>query len=186
MDGSTTEAPTTPDSETPEPTVTEMTETAESDSPEESESLGESGKRALKTEREARKAAEKELETLRDEVSRLRRSNAAQKGTDIEAIKDEIRAEYAATLTEAAIRAEAKGRLTDPADALLYIKASDLDHSDEAAITAAVDKLLEAKPYLAASTTARWGDVGTGAGKAEAPEPRSAQERLMRAYDTKR
>ncbi|MFF7408706.1 hypothetical protein [Streptomyces lydicus] len=147
--------------------------------------LGDAGKKALTAERDARKAAEKELGTLKDEVARLRRSNAAVKGTDVEAIKAEIRAEFATQIAETAIKAEAKGRLHDPADALLYIKPADM--SGEDAIKAAVDQLLKDRPYLAATESGPtpWGDVGGGQRKASESEPATPEERMRRAYGNK-
>lgn len=154
--------------------------------------LGDAGKKALKAERDARKAAEtaakesaEKLAELEAEAARLRRSNAATKGTDLEAIKAEIRSEFAMQLTESAIRAEAKGRLADPADAFLYLKPSELKGED--AIKAAIDKLLTDKPYLAANSGAQpWGDVGGGQRNAPEPEPSSPEERLRRAYGRKK
>lgn len=154
--------------------------------------LGDAGKKALKAERDARKAAEKtaqehadKLAELEAEAARLRRSNAAQKGTDLEAIKAEIRAEFATQLTESAIRAEAKGRLADPSDAFLYLKPAEL--KGEEAIKEAIDKLLTDKPYLAAKSGAQpWGDVGGGQRNAPEPEPASPEERMRRAYGRKK
>jgi hypothetical protein len=144
--------------------------------------LGDAGKKALTTERTARKDAEKERDTLKAEVARLQRSNAAVKGTDLEAIKTEIRAEFAAQIAETAIKAEAKGRLHDPSDALLFIKPADMN--GEEAIKAAVDQLLKDRPYLAAQETGAkpWGDVGGGKTPSAEPEPASPEERMRRAY----
>lgn len=148
------------------------------------DALGDAGKKALKTERDARKAAEKERDELQAEIKRLQRSNAAVKGHDLDAIKTEIRAEFQAQLAETAIKAEAKGRLHDPADALLFIKPTDIDASDDAAIAKAVDDLLKARPYLAAADggVKPWGDVGGGKTPSAEPEPASPEERLRRAY----
>lgn len=179
---------TTETAETTEAPAAEEKTTVEKTSTEEApaEELGDAGKKALKAERDARKTAEKELGELKEEVARLRRSNAAVKGTDVEAIKSEIRAEFASQLAETAIKAEAKGRLHDPADALLYISSSDVANGEDA-IKAAVDKLLTDKPYLAADAgKAHWGDVGQGQRSAEKPEPKSAIERMSRAYGTSR
>ncbi|MFE3409455.1 hypothetical protein ACFXMT_14295 [Streptomyces mirabilis] len=147
--------------------------------------LGEAGKKALKTERDARKAAEKERETLKAENDRLRRSNAAVKGVDVDAIKTEIRAEFQTQLAETAIKAEAKGRLTDPTDALLYVKAADIDTSDDKAVEKAITDLLAARPYLAAADGGAkpWGDVGGGKTPSAEPEPSTPEERMRRAYD---
>lgn len=180
----TSETPVTETDEkvTPETTSGSVEPTEEKASEDE---LGDAGKKALKAERDARKAAESELKELKAEVSRLRRSNAAVKGTDVEAIKSEIRAEYAAQLAETAIKAEAKGRMNDPADALLYIRAADIDTSDDDAVKAAVDKLLADKPYLAVQSGPKpWGDVGGGQRETPEPEPKSALDRMVRAYGT--
>lgn len=146
--------------------------------------LGEAGKKAIKAERDARKAAEKERDALKAEADRLRRSNAAVKGVDVDAIKSEIRTEFQTQLAETAIKAEAKGRLQDPADALLFIKAADVDTSDEAALKKAVDDLLAARPYLAVAGDGAkpWGDVGGGKTTPAEPEPSTPEERMRRAY----
>lgn len=157
------------------------------------EALGDAGKAALASERDARKAAEKsakesaaKLAEHEAEIARLRRSNAAVKDVDIDGIKAELTAEWAGKLAESAIRAEAKGRLADPADALLYIKAADYATGDDAAITAAVDELLKSKPYLAAAAGApMWGSVSGGSREASEPEPASPEDRMRRAYGNK-
>ena len=185
MDAQTTEPPAA--EATPEATAPEVTDQHTAETSVEPE-MGDAGKKALKAERDARKIAEKELAALRSEVTKLREPSveaSPEPAVDVEAIKSEIRAEYAAQLAEAAIKAEAKGRLTDPADALLYIKAADVDTSDEAAVTAAVDALLESKPYLGADQGPKpWGDVGGGQRTAPEPEPKNALERMARAYGT--
>jgi predicted Zn-dependent protease len=169
--------------ETPGTPVTPETPTVP-ETPEEVD-LGDAGKKALKAERDARKEADKKAAELEAENSRLRRSNAAVKGADVEAIKAEIRAEFAAQIAETAIKAEAKGRLHDPADALLYIKPGEA--GDEEAIRAAIDQLLKDRPYLAAESGGPkpWGDVGGGQRKAPEAEPKSAYERMLRAYGSK-
>lgn len=154
--------------------------------------LGDAGKKALTAERDARKAAETTAKTHeatiaeRDaEIKRLQRSNAAQRGTDLDAIKEEMRGEFATQLAETSLRAEAKGRLANPADVLVFLKAADLSGRDEAAITKAVDELLKERPYLAAETDGKpkWGDVGGGnRGGTKDAEPTSALQRMSRAY----
>lgn len=150
------------------------------------EQLGDAGKKALSEERTARKAAEKELADLKAEVSRLRRSNAATKGTDLEAIKAEMREEFAAQLVGAEIKAEAKGRLNDVGDVARYPEYFEgIKAGDEKAIKAAVDKLLSEKPYLASADPKKgWGDVGGAARKAAEPEPADPIARMRRAYST--
>lgn len=151
------------------------------------DALGDAGKKALQEERNARKAAERELTELKAEVSRLRRSNAAVKDVDLEAIKSEIRQEFDRKLLSAEIKATAAGKLADPADAMRYgdyfegLAADDAD-----GIKSALEKLLKDKPYLAAKPGAQWGDVGGGPREVPAdPEPRNAVERMARAYARK-
>ncbi|MGX4737115.1 hypothetical protein [Kitasatospora griseola] len=144
---------------------------------------------ALATEKSAREAAEKRAETAEAEANRLRRSNAANRGTDLDALKAEIRAEFTAELVRAKVEAAAAGRLRDPADALALVDLSALAGADgsvnAAAVTAAISKLVESKPYLAAEATTageapKWGDVGAGPRAHAESEPTSPYERLRR------
>lgn len=149
--------------------------------------LGDAGKKALSEERAARKAADKKVAEHEAEITRLRRANAATKGVDLDAIKAEIQGEFATQLLTAEIKAEAKGRLADPADALNYPDyTKDVKAGDDAAIKAAIDQLLKDKPYLAAADSAKpWGDVGGGQRKDTAPEPSTPMDRMRNAYDRK-
>ena len=169
--------------ETPAEATPEVEKTEENVSTPETDELGEAGKKALKSERDARKDAESKVKEMEAELSRLRRSNAANKGTDVEAIKSEIRAEFTKQLVDTAVKAEAKGRLQNAADALLFIDTNALDASSEDAIKAAVDKLIEERPYLAAKDESpKWGDVGSGQRSTSESEPSSPEERMRRAY----
>lgn len=140
----------------------------------------------LTAEKSARESAEKRAADAEAEVSRLRRSNAAQKGTDVDAIRAEVREEFAAQLVRAEVRAAAAGKLRDPSDALALVDLSALAGSngavDAAAVTAALDKLIEDKPYLAADSAEapKWGDVGAGPRGTAEPEPASPYDRLRR------
>ncbi|MFI7357170.1 hypothetical protein ACIBTP_24945 [Streptomyces avidinii] len=135
----------------------------------------------LSAERAAREAAERE-------AARLRRSNAAQRGTDLDALRSEIRKEFTEQLVRAELRAAAAGKLRDPADALALLDVAALAGSggelDAAAINKAVAELVKAKPYLAApdlnGPAPMWGDVGAGQRESVEPEPASPYERLRR------
>ncbi|MFF7689722.1 hypothetical protein ACFZB6_26695 [Streptomyces syringium] len=139
-------------------------------------------------ERAARVAAEKEAAELKAETARLRRANAAQKGTDLDALRSEIRQEFTAQLVRAELRAAAAGKLRDPADALALLDVAALAGEggdiDTAAVAAAVEQLVKDKPYLAAETTgpAAWGDVGAGPRETAEPEPATPLDRLRRGY----
>jgi hypothetical protein len=96
----------------------------------------------------------------------------------LQAKLDGREAEYAAEVekrksqTEATLRAElkaaAKGKLADPADASLFINLHDFEVSDSGdvdsdALTAAIDDLITRKPHLAASKSRRFeGDADAG------------------------
>ncbi|MEU9047499.1 MULTISPECIES: hypothetical protein [unclassified Kitasatospora] len=140
---------------------------------------------ALAAAESAREAAEKRAADAEAEANRLRRSNAASKGTDLDALKAEIRSEFAAELARAEVRAAAAGKFRDPADALALVDLAALAGSDGTvkpeAVTAALDKLIQEKPYLSASAEpGRWGDVGAGPRETADAEPASPYERLRR------
>jgi hypothetical protein len=145
--------------------------------------LGDAGKKALSEERAARKAAEKELAEIKAESNRLRRTNAATKGTDLEAIRDEIRAEFNAERLKDKVALAAAGRLADSSDAARFLDLESLSADKPEAIKAALDKLLTDRPYLAAKDGEKgWGDVGGAQRKAVEPEPKSPLDRLRRSY----
>lgn len=154
------------------------------------DALGDAGKKALDSERTARKEAERKLAESEAEVSRLRRSNAANKGTDVEAIKAEIRAEFAEGLVQAQLEAAATGRLAKPEDAVLFVgrdKIAELSKGgkpDKAAISAAIDDVLKERPYLSGETGPQWGDVGGGHHQAAAADVEPGLGRLRYAYAT--
>lgn len=154
------------------------------------DALGEAGKKALETERAARKEAERKLGDLEAEVSRLRRSNAANKGTDVEAIKAEIRAEFAEGLVEAQLEAAATGRLAKPEDAVLFVGRDKIaalakgGKPDKAAINDAIEQVLKDRPYLAGQASPQWGDVGGGHHQAASEDVEPGLGRLRYAYAT--
>ena len=139
--------------------------------PEGADQLGDAGKKALdamkakvRAEREKRKAAEAERDTLR---------NGANKEGEPSA--DEIRreAEQAAAakanarIVRSEIRAAATGKLADPKDALVFIDASQFEvdengEVDSEEIAEAVDELIKNKPHLAAATAKRFQGTGDG------------------------
>ncbi|WAL73105.1 hypothetical protein OU787_17290 [Kitasatospora sp. YST-16] len=177
--------PTTTPTPTPEPKPEEKPaptpETKPEEKPDETAD-------ALQAEKDARAAAEKEAADLKAENARLRRSNAATKGTDLDEIRSEVRAEFVGQLVRAEVRAAASGRLADPADALALLDLEKLTpekgEPDPAAIKAALDELLTAKPYLAPAGEGSkvWGDVGAGQRKSARPEPATPLERLRNAF----
>jgi hypothetical protein len=144
--------------------------------PDESKELGDAGKKALAEERAARKAAE-------SEANRLRRANAANKGSDLEAIREEIRAEFNAERLKDKVALAAAGRLADPSDAARFLELDSLSADKPDEIKAALEKLLTDRPYLAAKDGEKgWGDVGGAQRKPAKAEPASPLDRIRRSY----
>lgn len=139
--------------------------------PEGADELGDKGKRALeamkaklRAEKEKRRAAEAERDTLKSGSKK-----------DGEPDADQIRreAETAATqkanarIVRSEIRAAAAGKLADPKDALTFLDLTQFEvdengevDSDE--VAEAIDELLKNKPYLAAATAKRFQGTGDG------------------------
>ena len=164
--------------------------------------LGPAGEKALAAEKERRRAATAEVRQW-TEVARelgitspedLRTRLAATAGTASVDV-DEIRRAAAAEATSAAtrrivgaeIRAAAARVLADPADALRFLDVSaigvDADGTpDTKAITDALDALVTAKPYLAATAQRRFAgsaDGGPRNGPADTPQLTRADLRRM-------
>lgn len=128
------------------------------DPPPEPNDLGDKGKKALAEERAARRAAEKAAKEAREEAEKLRREQMDETQRAIAEARDEARRDALATTNRRLISAEvraaaAKKGLADPADAvnLLDLDSFDVDDDgevDASAIEAALDELVERKPYL--------------------------------------
>lgn len=142
--------------------------------------LGDAGKRALDAMKAKWKAAEAEAKAIRDELAAAK---AAAEGREAEhtaaleaqRVKDEALAAANTKIAKANLRAAAAGKLADPADALTFIDVSSFEVDDdgntnEAALTAAINDLIESKPYLAAQGKRFQGDADGGARKESRPE----------------
>lgn len=149
------------------------------DAPEGADQLGDAGKKALdsmkakwKTERDARKALEAELEKFKSK-------NADKKTDDDTPDADTIRAQARAEAKAEALRERALDKLeakaaklfADPEDARALLAGNvedfvDGDKVDVEAITEALSELLERKPHLAAAPPRRFeGSADGGARK---------------------
>jgi len=132
--------------------------------------LGDAGKAALDSERKARRDAERELVKAQRQ---LEEANRAKLGDTERAVaeaadkaRNETRAEYDRRLVAAEARARAAGKLANPE---LAARLLDLDKFmpdagediDGDAISAAIDELVKAEPYLSATPPAPTGDQGT-------------------------
>jgi hypothetical protein len=137
------------------------------------EALGDAGKRALdamKAERKAAsdraKAAEAERDALKAQIAGKEAEYAAEQ--EKQRVKDEALAAANRRIASAELRAAAKGKLADPADAALFIDVDSFDVNDDGevdtdALSTAIDELLSRKPHLAATGRRFNGDGDGGA-----------------------
>lgn len=157
------------DAEEVETTETDDTTTDVEETEEQAEDPTEGLRKALAAERKLRKEKERELRTV------VQERETANLGPDEKALA-EARREAAAEATSAAnkrilrteLRAIAKGRLADPADALLYLDpdefVGDDGEPDTEAIEEAISDLLTKRPYLGVDTGEKFrGGVDQGA-----------------------
>lgn len=131
--------------------------------------LGDAGERALASERKARKAAEKAQRAAEARVAELERQGQTDQERAVTDAREQARrealGEVNARLVAAEVRARAAGKLANPelAARLLDLDQfvpSDGEDIDGDAIGAAIDELVTAEPYLAASPAT--GDDDTG------------------------
>lgn len=143
------------------------------DDPDDDEPLGDAGKKALERERRARREAEKRAkraEELEQELEQFREQQMSEQEKAIEQAKreaaektrEEILGEVTREKLETRLVRAATGKLANPELVTRLIDTDDLDPDDAEAISAAVDRLLEQEPYLAASATQPVGDGGGG------------------------
>lgn len=167
------------------PPVDPPADPSEPAEPEPDDGLGDAGKKALAEERAARKAAEKEAKrakTLEAELEKFREDAMSEQERAIATARkeaaDEARTEALSTVNRklftAEVRAAAAGKVADQellADPDVAMRLLGLDEVpvtntgdvDSEAISAALDGLVERKPYLAVSATRTTGDVDQGA-----------------------
>lgn len=122
--------------------------------------LGDAGKRALNIERDAREAAEKEAKAAKAELEKLRAASMSEQEKAVAAARTEGKTEALKTanarLLAAEVKAAAAGKLADPSDAVSMLDLSKFEIDDDGnvdlkAVSAAIAKLIEKKPYLAAN-----------------------------------
>lgn len=148
-----------PDAATTEPN--DSTETGKETS-EGADGLGDAGKKALDAIRADLKAEKARARQFETELQKLRDADALKDKSETEReialAKQEATREANAKANErilkSDIRAEAKGKLADPNDALVYLKLSEFTADDEGNydpedIASAISDLLAKKPYLA-------------------------------------
>lgn len=96
------------------------------------------------------------VESDLQELAEIKRQSMTEQERALEAAREqaraEVEAEYRTRLLEASVTQVAAGVLEDPRDAFRLIDFNDVDPRDTAAISALIEELLEAKPYLAVQT----------------------------------
>lgn len=147
-------------SDASETTTTEPTVETAPEAIEGQEALGDPGKKALDTMKGERNAARDEAKALKARLEALEAQAAgreAEHAAEIERqkLKDEALSVANQRILKAELKAAAKGKLADPADAALFINLAEFTVSDDgdvdsAALDAAISDLLTRKPHLAA------------------------------------
>lgn len=130
--------------------------------------LGEAGKRALAAERTRAAEAERELAKLREATqSETEKAIERARREASDTVRKEVMQAANRRILTAEIRAAAGGRLADPLDAVRLLDVESFTVNDDgdvdsAAITKALDALLDAKPYLGAATKRFEGSADAG------------------------
>ncbi|MFG2307659.1 hypothetical protein ACGFS9_03050 [Streptomyces sp. NPDC048566] len=143
--------------------------------PDGADDLGDKGKRALasmkgkwRTERARRRELEQQLAGKDGSDD----AEAARRKAETEAV-----AKANTRILKAEIRAAAKGRLSDPKDALTFLDLDQFEVDEDGEIDPeeiedAIDDLLKTKPYLAAATAKRFQGTGDGGAARKASRPK--------------
>lgn len=144
----------------------------DNDNPAGAEALGDPGKKALDAMKAKWKDAEKKAADADVARASLQAKIDGQEAEHTASLKDQQvhdAAMAAANLRikKAQVQLAAKGKLSDPTDALTFIDLDDIEVDDEGnvdttALDAAVDALLSKKPYLAAQGGRRFQGDGDG------------------------
>lgn len=145
------------------------------DDPEGADALGDKGKRALasmKGKWRAERARARELEQQLAAKDGADEAEAARRKAEADAV-----AKANARILKAEIRAAAKGRLSDPSDALTFLDLDQFEVGEDGEIDPeeiedAIEDLLKNKPYLAAATAKRFQGTGDGGAARKASRPK--------------
>lgn len=143
--------------------------------------LGDAGKQALDRMKAKWKAADA---SAKENAAKIAALEAKINGTEAEhqaeteraRIQSDAIAKANSRLVNAEVRAAAKGRLTNPADAFAFLDLSEIEVGDDgeidsASVTALIDDLLTERPYLAAQSEPRFGgSADAGARKTASPK----------------
>ena len=163
-----------------EATATEATSTETQAAQEGQAALGDAGKKALDAMKADRNKARDDLKALRTEFDAFKAKAEGKEAEHAAAqesqrIKDEALAAANQRILKAEVRAAAAGKLSDPADALRFMDLSSFEVGDDGevdadAIGAAINDLIQNKPYLAVQDGKRFqGDADAGTRKEARP-----------------
>lgn len=152
--------------------------------PEGADQLGDKGKRALAS-------MKGKWRTERDKRRELERALADKDGADdAEQARRKAEADAMAKannrILKAEIRAAAKGRLTDPKDALTFLDLEQFEVGEDGEIDPeeveeAITDLLKSKPYLAAATAKRFQGTGDGGAARKASRPKQLTQQDLKS-----
>lgn len=152
--------------------------------PEGADQLGDKGKRALAT-------MKGKWRSERDKRRELEQALAEKDGAnDAEQARRKAEADAMAKannrILKAEIRAAAKGRLTDPKDALTFLDLDQFEVGEDGEIDPeeveeAITDLLKSKPYLAAATAKRFQGTGDGGAARKASRPKQLTQQDLKS-----
>lgn len=157
--------------------------------------LGDEGKKAIKAERDARRAAERALKDVRAELDTLKQSQMSDQEKAILAAKAEARTEALAEANRRVVAAEVKaaavGKVVNPTLAVKLvdttaITVADDGSVDQAAVNDALDQLLTDYPELVPTPTRASGSADGGPKKTTTPSiaQQIAEAEAKRDFDT--
>jgi len=147
----------------------------EESNPDGTDQLGDAGKKALdsmKSKWHSERARRRELEQQLSAKDGADEAEQARRQAETAAL-----AKANSRILKAEIRAAAKGRLTDPKDALTFLDLDQFEVGNDGEIDPeeleeAITDLLRTKPYLAAATARRFQGTGDGGAARKAPQPK--------------
>lgn len=157
------------------------TESAKTEKVDGEDALGDKGKKALDTMKAERNAAKIEVQTFKDQLAALQAKidgkeaeHAATEAT--RKVETEALSKANDRILKAEVRVAAATKLNDPADALRFIDLSEFEvgsdgEVDATAISAAIDNLINEKPYLAAQGGKRFQGTADGGARNDAAKP---------------
>lgn len=138
--------------------------------------LGDAGKKAIDRMKAERNAAKSEAAEAKKQLAELQQANETETDKRIREATEQALAGANARVVSAEVRAQAAGKLADPADAIKFLdlnkfEVDDTGAVDQDAISAAIDELVKSKPYLAPQRRDGFQGTADGGARKDASKP---------------